>query len=126
MLPQERLRLDGVGGDDPRLGLADPDVRTEAAVAVELRAEHARVLHRHHRGLPDVLECLRELGELGDLGRERDLDAVDVEEVGGRLGYERADVRVRAVRADEEVGCSGEAVREDELVLAVAKRAGRG
>ncbi|KAM5536955.1 hypothetical protein V8D89_009384 [Ganoderma adspersum] len=40
-----------------------------------------------------------------DLGRERDLDAVDVEEGGGGLRDERADMRVRTIRADEEVEC---------------------
>ncbi len=45
-LPQHGLRRSGVGGDGPGLGGAEEGVCADAAIAVELRAEHPSACHR--------------------------------------------------------------------------------
>ena len=115
-----------MGRERPGRRGAEECVSADAAVAVDLRAEHARVLHREQRALADSVDRLCELGEFGGRGRERDLCTGHPEILRSRGGDERADARVRAVGANEKVAGRHEAICERELMLPTANGAHHG
>ena len=106
-----------VGRQRSILRASEPRVRADAPVSVEMAAEKLAIVRRGHAPAAGRLMHALHIRACDYVGRERDFGSCNPGVRRGDGRDERANARIPAVSADEDVADDCCAVREHEFVL---------